>query len=70
MESASLPRARWRKSSHSQNNGQCVEIAYLDNGRIAARDTKQHGDGPALTFDRTEWAAFQHLVTGGKFTDT
>ncbi|WP_367124402.1 DUF397 domain-containing protein [Streptomyces phytohabitans] len=53
----------WRKSSHSNGDANCVEIARLDNGRVATRDTKHHGDGPALTFGRAGWVAFQQHVT-------
>lgn len=51
-----LPSARWRKSSRTQNNGQCVELAELA-GRIAVRDSKDP-DGPALLFRPASFAAF------------
>lgn len=42
-------RARWRKSSHSGANGQCVELA--NTGLV--RDSKNPA-GPALAVDLTE----------------
>ncbi|WP_435846815.1 DUF397 domain-containing protein [Streptomyces griseofuscus] len=32
--------AEWFKSSHSNGNGNCVEVAHLDGG-IALRDSKE-----------------------------
>lgn len=63
MKSSDLTGVTWRKSSHSNGDANCVEIARLDNGRVATRDTKHHGDGPALTFGRAGWVAFQQHVT-------
>jgi hypothetical protein len=51
---------RWRKSSHSQTNGACVEIAgTLD----AVRDSK-NPTGPALGVDV---AALVRAVRAGRF---
>nr|WP_246461541.1 DUF397 domain-containing protein [Nocardia transvalensis] len=49
--------ARWFKSSRSASNGQCVEVAFLDGGRVGVRDSK-NPDGPALVFTPGEWDAF------------
>jgi hypothetical protein len=70
MMSSDLTGAAWHKSSHSQNNGQCVEVAFLDDGRVATRDTKHHGHGPALAFTHNQWAAFQRHLTGSEFTQS
>ncbi|WP_214401151.1 DUF397 domain-containing protein [Pseudonocardia lacus] len=67
MNSADLPDARWRKSSHSNNEGACVEVAFLDSGRVGVRDSKDHGAGPALVFAPSEWSAFVRAVTAGEF---
>ncbi|OIK03992.1 DUF397 domain-containing protein [Streptomyces monashensis] len=47
----------FRKSSYSQPEGNCVEVAdTTDNGR-AVRDSKHH-NGPLLTVSRDSWQAF------------
>ena len=68
MNSADLMGARWRKSSRSNHQGDCVEVAHLDDGRVALRDSKDAGHGPALVFTPREWAAFVGGVTDGEFT--
>jgi hypothetical protein len=52
-----LSRAAWRKSSHSSQDGNCVEVATNLPGIVVMRDSK-HPGGPKLTFTSKEWAAF------------
>lgn len=59
-----LTNARWRKSSRSSANGQCVEWAELDQ-TVAVRDSK-NPDGPVLLFTPGEWAAFVEGVKDGE----
>lgn len=59
---------RWFKSSHSDNGGNCVEVA-APAGRlntVPVRDSKDP-DGPALTFSLAAWAAFVSGVRNGDF---
>jgi hypothetical protein len=67
VKSVDLAGARWRKSSHSNAEGACVEVAFLDGGRVAVRDSKDRGAGPAFVFGSAEWAAFLVGVSGGEF---
>ncbi|WP_026416119.1 DUF397 domain-containing protein [Actinomadura oligospora] len=46
----------WRKSSHSGEEFNCVEVARLTSTRMAIRDSKAPDD-PALTLDRNAWAS-------------
>lgn len=55
----------WRKSSYSNEQGACCEVASLDGGR-AVRDSK-NPTGAALTFTATEWAAFNAGLRAGEF---
>ncbi|MFG3616536.1 DUF397 domain-containing protein [Nocardia sp. NPDC047654] len=58
--------AKWRKSSHSQSGGDCVEVAHLDGGMVGVRDSK-NPSGPALVFTPGEWDAFTAGVNDGEF---
>ncbi|SIR90435.1 DUF397 domain-containing protein [Micromonospora avicenniae] len=56
-----LTGAVWRKSSRSNNGGECVEVADNLAGIVGLRDSKD-STGPVLTFDSRAWAAFIHGV--------
>lgn len=57
----------WRKSSHSNHQSACVEMAGIDRESIAFRDSKDP-DGPLLIFTRGEVRAFVEQVAAGKIT--
>ncbi|MEU4841921.1 DUF397 domain-containing protein [Nocardia testacea] len=46
----------WYKSSYSQADGDCVEVAHVADA-VGVRDSKNPG-GPALVFAPQEWDAF------------
>lgn len=61
-----LTGARWFKSSYSESQAACVEVAYLDSGMIGVRDSK-NPNGPALVFTPAEWDAFTAGARDGEF---
>ena len=64
-----LTTATWRKAAKSADNGGCVEVAFLDDGRVALRDSK-HPDGPVLPYTAMEWDCFVDGVEKGEFNRT
>jgi Domain of unknown function (DUF397) len=60
-----LSHAMWRKSSFSNGQANCVEVAMLPDA-VAVRDSKDPA-GPALVFTPAEWDAFLHGVANGEF---
>ncbi len=47
----------FRKSSYSQAESNCVEVAHTAPGGRAVRDSKRH-DGPHLAVSPETWGAF------------
>ncbi len=67
-----LTHAKWRKSSFSGGGGEgganCVEVAPLDDGRIAVRNSNHPQKGVVL-FARAEMDAWIKGVRAGEFDD-
>ncbi|RKR88949.1 uncharacterized protein DUF397 [Micromonospora pisi] len=61
-----LSAATWRKSSRSNNQGQCVEVADDLVGVVGVRDSKDVA-GPVLMVGRAGWTAFVVGVKSGGF---
>lgn len=66
LSTLSTPSA-WRKSTFSTDTN-CVEVAALDDGRIAMRNSKVPDDG-VVFFTRQEIDAFFQGVMSGEFDD-
>ncbi|MEW2166719.1 DUF397 domain-containing protein [Streptomyces sp. NPDC007084] len=58
--------AHWIKSSHSNAEGNCVEVAGLAEGGIAVRNSRDP-EGPALVYTPAEVAAFLAGAKDGEF---
>jgi hypothetical protein len=68
MDASTLVGATWIKSRRSgPTGGNCVEVAFLDGGEIAMRNSR-HPTGPALIFTRAEWDAFLGGARDGEFS--
>jgi hypothetical protein len=58
----------WRKSSASNPSGDCIEVAALESGAVAVRNSRDP-HGPALVYTRAEIAAFIKGAKDGEFDD-
>ncbi|MQY20114.1 DUF397 domain-containing protein [Nocardia macrotermitis] len=61
---ADLSGAQWFKSSKSPSKDACVEVAWLSEGHVGIRDSK-NPTGPALIFTPSEWDTFAADVRNG-----
>lgn len=59
-----LSGAAWRKSTHSQQSGECVEVANLEDA-MAVRDSKD-SSSPVLEFSRAAARRFVLEVRSGQ----
>ncbi|MBF6097217.1 DUF397 domain-containing protein [Nocardia cyriacigeorgica] len=66
MTSNDLAGAPWFKSSHSGSQSACVEVAWLGDGRVGVRDSKNPA-GPALVFAPNQWDSFAGALRAGHF---
>lgn len=66
MNSADLAGAHWFKSSRSNGDRECVEVAFLDGGTVGLRDSKDRGTGAAVVVGAREWEAFLDGVVAGE----
>ncbi|MEZ0066181.1 hypothetical protein ABIA32_002191 [Streptacidiphilus sp. MAP12-20] len=56
----------WQKARMSNSQGNCVEMARLDDGGVAVRNSR-FPDGPALIYTKAEIVALLHGVKAGEF---
>nr|WP_228045995.1 DUF397 domain-containing protein [Saccharopolyspora sp. HNM0983] len=63
-----MDNATWRKSSFSNDQGQCVEVAPLADGSIAVRNSNRPDAGVVL-FTGAEMAAWIEGCRAGEFDD-
>jgi hypothetical protein len=64
MNTGTIPATTWRKSSHSNGQANCVEVAVQAPG-VAVRDSKDQ-TGPVLRFAVAEWQRFLEDVRNGQ----
>jgi hypothetical protein len=57
---------RWRKSSYSQGQNDCVEVACSPDGGTWLRDTKHRSQTPHH-FTASQWTAFIKRINHGEF---
>jgi hypothetical protein len=69
MNGTDLSGLLWRKSSYSNGQANCVEIAALSGGRttVAVRDSKAPGSS-ALMFSAQAWRQFACNLRGRRGT--
>lgn len=65
---SALGDVKWRKSSHSNSQGNCVEFGALPDGTFAIHDSKNPQAG-ALVYTHAEIRAFVAGVKDGEFDD-
>ena len=66
MAATELADVTWKKSSRSNSQGACVEVAGLPGGAVAVRNSR-FSAGPALIYTRAEIDAFIRGAKDGDF---
>jgi hypothetical protein len=61
-----LSRATWRKARASESANGCLEVAYLDDGRVAIRDTEDLGNPPFVVSAHV-WTCFLDGAKNNEF---
>lgn len=61
-----LTGATWRKATASDANSGCVEVAFLADGRVGVRDSKDRAI-PALAVTARTWNRFLACMKAGQF---
>jgi hypothetical protein len=61
-----LEGAAWRKATASDANSGCVEVAFLPDGRVGVRDSKNRSI-PALALSGRAWVSFLANAKAGQF---
>ena len=56
----------WRKSSHSGNSGNCVEVCANHADTVAVRDSK-NVPGPELAVSSGAWSEFVQAIKRSEF---
>ncbi|MFE6778051.1 DUF397 domain-containing protein [Streptomyces sp. NPDC057702] len=65
MSRTDLTKSDWFKSSHSNGQAECVEVA-INESTVAMRDSKNPCGG-TLVVSHDEWRAFVNDVAAGEF---
>ncbi|MFF4753011.1 DUF397 domain-containing protein [Streptomyces sp. NPDC002514] len=65
MHRVDLTGTAWFKSSYSNGQSACVEVAFVGHEMVPVRDSKSP-NGPALTFGVNEWSSFVGAIQRGQ----
>ena len=60
---------KWRKSTYSTAEGNCIEVASNPVGTVAVRDSK-NPSGPVLALSPEDWQTFVASVRAGRYDPT
>jgi hypothetical protein len=66
MNTPDLNGAHWFKSSASDSANGCLEVAFLDDGRVALRDSEDLAN-PPFVVTRHVWDCFLDGAAKGEF---